>query len=71
MSFFKMPTAKKWGFSLKISLVNVTIPQETADVGTFTGEIFNGKLHHLYSGIHDICSNPFCSKLTDLCCIVQ
>ena len=40
---------KKWSFPLKISSVNVTIPQFAADLVTFTEEIFNGKLHFLCS----------------------
>ena len=34
-------------FSLRIPSVNVTKPQESADLVTFTGETFNGKLHFL------------------------
>ena len=32
-------------FSIKVSPVNVTKSQETADLVTFTGEMPNGKLH--------------------------
>ena len=38
---------KKWSFSLRISSVNVTNPQETVNLVTFTEEIFNGKLQFL------------------------
>ena len=40
---------KNWSFSLRISPVTVTKYAETADLVTFTGEIFNGKLHFLCS----------------------
>ena len=40
---------KKWSFPLRISSVNVTNPQETADLVTFTEEILHGKLHFLCS----------------------
>ena len=43
-------TAQKWSFPLKISLVNVTKSAGTADLDTFSGEVFNGKLHFLFSG---------------------
>ena len=39
----------KSSFPLRISSVNVTEPQETADLITFTEEILNGKLHFLCS----------------------
>ena len=40
---------KKWSFPVEISSVNVTNPQETADLVTFTEEILNGKPHFLCS----------------------
>ena len=42
-------TAQKISFLLGISSANVTKPQETADMVTFTEEILNGKLHFLCS----------------------
>ena len=41
---------KKWSFQLRIFSANVTNPQESMDLITFTEEIFNGKLHFLCSG---------------------
>ena len=40
---------KKWSFPLRISSVNVTNPQETTDLVTFTKEILSEKLHYLFS----------------------
>ena len=45
-------TAQKMKFLLKISSVNVTKPQKTADLFTFTEEIRDGKLHVLCSTIY-------------------
>ena len=42
---FTSTMSKKWRFPLRISSVNVTKPQETADLVTFTEEIPNGKLY--------------------------
>ena len=39
----------KWSCPLRISSVNVTNPQETADLVTFTEEILNVQLHFLCS----------------------
>ena len=43
---------KKWSFPLRISSVDVINTQETADLVTFTEEIFNGRLHFLCSGAY-------------------
>ena len=44
---------KKWSFPLRISSVNVTKSQETADLVTFTEEILDGKVHFLCNyGFH-------------------
>ena len=53
-------TAQKISFPLRISLVNLT--KSAADLGTFTEEILNGKLHFLCSvkGPVEAC---FCSTL--------
>ena len=40
---------KKWSFPLRTFSVNVTKSAITADLGTFTEEIRNGKLHFLCS----------------------
>ena len=40
---------KKWSFLLRISSVNVTKSQGTADLLTFTAEIINGKFQFLCS----------------------
>ena len=41
----KVYCQKKLSFLLRISLVNMTNPQFSADLVTFTEEIFNRKLH--------------------------
>ena len=38
----------KWSFIISISSVNMTNPQGTADLGTFTKEIFNENLIFFY-----------------------
>ena len=45
----KQSLHKKWSFPLKSSSVNVTKSPFTADLVTFTEDIFNGKLHFLCS----------------------
>ena len=41
-------------------------PQDTADLATFTKEIFNGKLHFLCSGVSRITGITNVSDLTDI-----
>ena len=59
--FFLLTTSLSYLlFPLKISSVNVTKSQETADLVTFTEEIFSEKLHFLRSenSIRCTCSLP-------------
>ena len=55
--------AQKKSFPLRISLVNVTKSQKTADLVMFIKEILNGKLHFLCSVIYQDKSRYTCSSL--------
>ena len=44
VQYFRATLHKKYSFQIRISSVNVTKPQETADFVTFTEEILNEKL---------------------------
>ena len=46
-------------FPLRVFSVNVTNPQETADLVIFTEEIINGKLHFLCS----VCLQIYCNTI--------
>ena len=48
------PQHKKWSFPLRVSSVNVTNPQFSADLATFSEKIFNGKLHFFGNDHHNI-----------------
>ena len=44
-TYYWLPLHNKWSFQLRVSSVKRPNPQETADLATFTEEIFNRKLH--------------------------
>ena len=48
-------STKKWNFTFRTLQQMCLNPQETADLVTFTGEIFNGKLHFLCSARYLLC----------------